>query len=162
LPQNTVFQGGAAPSPTPVPNGSPIRTPLAALPSLPYSTVTPRSTISLLAAQCTGHLQQGVRDGLTVVPGVGSASVTWWNVGDPAVQSYHLAAVSQAYVYGVQPPWKWLTVAAGKGCGQVTATMSGLLSKKPYVFVLHAVVKNYENVPPVEPEIARSSPVMTL
>jgi hypothetical protein len=162
LPENTVFVAGS-PQPSPaLPTGSPVRTPLAQLPSLPSSSPYPKSSLSAIPTVCTGRLQAGVRNGLTAVAGTGSAEVTWWNVGDPALQGYQLAAVSQNFVTGTQPPWKWLAVAPSTGCTQITATVTGLDSGSAYIFVLHAVVQNYENVPPLIPEIGRSSPVVIL
>jgi hypothetical protein len=162
LPEKTVFQGGVAASPTPVPNGSPRRTPLAALPLPPTSTAYAAMSAQASLTGCTGRLQQGVRNGITVVPGTTSAVVTWWNVGDAGLQSYQLAAVPQALVLGLQPAWQWKTVAAGKGCVQITTTVTGLTSKKPYVFLLHAVIKNWGNGPLIAPEIGRSSATMML
>jgi hypothetical protein len=163
LPQDTVFEAGTRPSPSPEPNGSPNRSPLAALPPLPSSsTMYPSSSPNLSPGQCGGYYRQGVRNGLTVVPGTTSATVSWWNLGDPALQTYELAAVSQELVFGIQPPWKWQTVAKGTDCGLITTTFTGLTSGKPYVFVLHALLRAYENVPAFVPEIARSSPVVML
>jgi len=164
MPENTVYQGGTGPgaSPTPVPNGSPVRTPLALLPSLPTGTPYPTTGVTPLNEACSRHYQQGVRNGLVATPRSRAATMTWWNLGDPALQYYELAAVSQQYVLGLQPPWKWTTVPAGQGCTLVTVTVSNLTSGDPYVFVLHAVIKNYENVPPIIPEIARSNPIVIL
>ena len=162
LPENTIFVAGSPQvSPAP-PNGSPVRTPLAELPSLPSSSPYRRNSLTPIPTVCTGHLQAGVRNGLTAVPGAGSATVKWWNIGDPALQGYQLAAVSQNFVTGMQPPWKWLAVQPGIGCTEMTATFTGLDTGSAYVFVLHAVVQNYENVPPLIPEIGRSSPVVIL
>jgi hypothetical protein len=163
LPENTVFEVGTTPSPSPAPNGSPIRSPLAELPPLPSASgMYPSSSPYPSPGQCGGYYRQGVRNGLTVVPGTTSATVSWWNLGDPALQSYELAAVSQELTFGIQPPWKWQTVEKSTGCNQITTTFTGLSSGKPYVFVLHAVLRTYENVPAFVPEIARSSPVVML
>ena len=162
LPENTVYVAGSPRTSQAAPTGSPARTPLAELPSLPSSSPYPKSSISAIPTACTGRLQAGVRNGLTVVPGTGSAAVTWWNVGDPALQSYQLAAVTQNFVTGTQPPWKWQAVAPTIGCTQITTTITGLDSGSAYIFVLHAVVQNYENVPPLIPEIGRSNPVVIL
>jgi hypothetical protein len=101
-----------------------------------------------------------VVNGLDVTPlGGGRAQVRWWEVGDPALQGYKLAAVSQHLVYGPQPPWKWLDIAKAGKCTEVRATVTGLVPGDPYIFVLHAVIKNYEYVAPIIPEIARSQAV---
>ena len=162
LPENTVFAAGSPQASPVLPNGSPVRTPLAELPSLPSSSPYPKNSLMPIPTVCVGRLQAGVRNGLTAVPGAGSATVTWWNVGDPALQGYQVAAVSQNFVTGTQPPWKWQTVAPGTGCTEMTATFTGLDTGSAYIFVLHAVVQNYENVPPLIPEIGRSSPVVIL
>jgi hypothetical protein len=162
LPENTVFTAGSARPRTPLPSGSPIRTPLAELPSLPSSSPYPDSSLSPIPTVCTGRIHPGVRNGLSAEPGTRSAIVSWWSVGDPALRSYQLAAVSQSFVMGLQPPWKWMTVEPGTGCTLHTATFTGLETGTAYVFVLHAVVQNYQNVPPLIPEIGRSSPVVVL
>ncbi len=162
LPENTDYQAGQVPSPSAGvnPGASPIRTPLAALPSLPTGMATPNYYPSPIPTFCQGRLREGARNGLSVAAsGGGVAKVTWVEVGDPALQGYKLAAVSQALVYGLQPPWKWLDVPNPGKCMMITATVTGLVPGDVYIFVLHAVVKNYENVPPIVPEIGRSSPV---
>jgi hypothetical protein len=163
LPENTAYQAGqAVPSPSPGVNAgaSPIRTPLGQLPSLPTRTATAYFNPGPIPAACQGRLREGVRNGLSVAAaGGGIAKVTWWEVGDPALQGYQLAAVSQAFVYGLQPPWKWQNVVKAGRCMEITATVTGLAPGKPYIFVLHAVIKNYENVPPIIPEIGRSGAV---
>jgi hypothetical protein len=158
LPENTVYQGGqAVPSPSPGVGGSPVRTPLAALPSLPAPTGTSSYNPSPIPPVCEGRLREGFRNGLDVTPlGNGRAQVRWYEVGDPALQGYKLAAVSQQFVYGLQPPWKWQDVAKVGECAEVRTTVTGLVPGDPYIFVLHAVIKNYENVPPIIPEIGRS------
>lgn len=164
LPQKTVYQFGVAVSPTPIPNGSPVRTPLAQLPSVPAFPATGswNPNWSPFPTVCVGKVMPGVRDGLAVVPGTTSAVIKFWNVGDPAIVQYQLAAVSQDLVYGTQPPWRWMNVAPKIGCQQTSATMTGLTSGGTYVFVLHAVVQNYESVPPIEPEVGRSRPTTML
>jgi hypothetical protein len=162
LPQNTSYQGGqAVPSPSPAVGGSPYRTPLAALPSLPAPTVAFSYNPRPVGTVCQGRLREGVVNGLDVTPlGGGRAQVRWWEVGDPALQGYKLVAVSQQLVYGPQPPLKWINVAKAGRCVQVTTTVTGLKPGDPYIFVLHAVIQNYESVPPIIPEIARSPAVI--
>jgi hypothetical protein len=158
LPENTTYQGGqAVPSPSPGAGVSPMRSPLAALPSLPSTTMTLSYNPSPVATVCQGRLREGVISGLDVTAlGGGRAQVQWFEVGDPALQGYKLAAVSQQFVYGLQPPWKWINVAKAGRCQEISTTVTGLVRGDPYIFVLHAVIKNYENVPPIIPEIARS------
>ena len=119
--------------------------------------MSPTFNPSPVATVCQGRLREGVVNGLDVTPlGAGRAQVRWWEVGDPALQGYKLAAVSQQFVYGLQPPWKWQNVAKVGRCMELTVTVSGLVPGDPYIFVLHAIIKNYENVPPIIPEIGRS------
>src|SRR6185437_16063919 len=110
LPENTNYQAGqAGPSPSPGAGvgGSPIRTPLAALPSVPVYTMTPSFNPSPVGPVCEGRLREGAVNGLEVTPlGGGRAEVRWMELGDPALQGYQLAAVSQKLVLGIQPPWK--------------------------------------------------------
>jgi len=164
LPQNTVYQFGVPTSSTPIPNGSPIRTPLAQLPSVPIypGTRSWNPNWSPFPTVCVGKVMPGVRDGLAVVPSTTSAVITFWNVGDPAILQYQLAAVSQDLVFGTQPPWIWMNITPKVGCQQTSATMTGLRSAGTYIFVLHAVVQNYESVPPIEPEVGRSRPTTML
>jgi hypothetical protein len=75
---------------------------------------------------------------------------------------YQLAAVSQDLIYGTQRPWIWMNIAPKVGCQEISATVTGLTSGGTYVFVLHAVVQNYESVPPIEPEVGRSRPTTML
>jgi hypothetical protein len=160
LPENTNYQAGqAVPSPSPGAGvgASPIRTPLAALPSLPAYTMTPSYNPSPVGTVCAGRLREGMVNGLDVTTlGRGRAEVRWWEVGEPALQGYKLAAVSQRLVLGLQPPWKWLDVVKAGRCTEIRATVTGLVPGDPYIFVLHAVIKNYENMAPIVPEIARS------
>jgi hypothetical protein len=161
LPENTIFEGGqAVASPSSGLNGSPIRTPLGALPSWPTSTYSYSYDPSAFATVCEGRLRQGVINGLDTTAGTGRAQVSWWEVGDPALVSYELAAVSQNLKYGTQRPWKWTNLAKAGTCRRMTTTVTGLTSGDYYIFVLHAVIRNYENVPPIVPEIGRSAAVL--
>lgn len=162
LPERTVGQGGRADPSTSAPAVAVARAPLAALPPLPSGTTTTApNTPATGSAECSRAIRAGVRNGLTVVPASTSAAVSWWNVGDPALQEYQLAAVSQDLRAGAQPPWRWQSVPKATGCTQITVTFTGLTPRTPYVFVLHASLKNYYAMPPIVPEIARSSPVVT-
>ncbi|GAA0723334.1 hypothetical protein Drose_09580 [Dactylosporangium roseum] len=162
LPQRTVYSKGDTVDPSAgITTGPPVRGPIASISPLP--TVTPaRPTPSLSPTECTGMLRQGVINGLDVTPGTTSATVTWWNIGDPAITEYRLTAVSQELYRGVQPGWTWQSVPPGKGCTRVSATVTGLSSQVPYVFVLHALLKKYETLPPIAPEVARSESVRML
>nr|BFE62382.1 hypothetical protein GCM10020063_069080 [Dactylosporangium thailandense] len=162
LPEKTVYLRGDAVDPSAgLTTGAPVRGPIASMSPLPSRTPL-TATPSYSPTDCTGAYRQGVVNGADVAPGTTSAVVSWWNIGDPALVEYRLAAVSQDLYMGPQPTWTWQTVPAGKGCSRVSATVTGLSSKVPYVFVIHAVLKKYETLPPVEPEVARSSATVML
>ncbi len=94
-------------------------------------------------AQCGGYgsLRQ-VPPG--VVPGPGSATVSWQADGRDAVQGYRVTAVSQQLVSGVQPAPPQVTVGQREGCGEVTAGIGGLTSGVAYVFWLEELVLDAE------------------
>jgi hypothetical protein len=77
--------------------------------------------------------------GLTVEPGAGAGTVTWYNAGDPSLESYRLAAIPQNLVAGHQPPVRWQTIPAGAGCRTMTAIVRDLDRRAPYIFWLDAV-----------------------
>ncbi|MFB9182895.1 hypothetical protein ACFFX1_32550 [Dactylosporangium sucinum] len=161
LPQKTVYlKGDSVPTPG-LTTGPPVRGPIASI--SPLATVSPgRATPSPGPSECTGVVRPGIVNGLDVTPGTTTATVSWWNIGDPAITEYQLAAVPQFFNYGPQPGWTWQAVPPGKGCTRVTATVSGLQSQSPYVFVLHALLTKYESLPPTAPEVGRSEAVMML
>jgi hypothetical protein len=77
---------------------------------------------------------------LTITPGKGSLTVSWPRQHD---SNYRITAVPQPLVSGSQPAYTWRTVAAGSGC-TITATLSGLSSRKPYVVWLDAPNSGYQ------------------
>jgi hypothetical protein len=77
---------------------------------------------------------------LTVKPGATSAVVSWYNVGGYNLVEYRLTAISQDLKAGTQRDIGWVPVKPGAGCGQMTATISGLDAKTGYVFSVDAVV----------------------
>jgi hypothetical protein len=162
LPQKTVYSKGDAVDPSAgMTTGAPVRGPLASISPLPkVSRGYP--TPSMSPTECTGVVRPGVINGATVVPSTTTATVSWWNIGDPSLVEYQLTWMSQELLIGPQPGWTWQSVAPGKGCTRVTATVTGLISQTPYVFVVHALLKKYESLPPTAPEIARSESVRML
>ncbi|MER7005565.1 hypothetical protein ABT297_21310 [Dactylosporangium sp. NPDC000555] len=160
LPERTVYLRGEAAAPSAgQATGTPVRGPIASLSPLPSRTRSTATPVYSSPADCTGAIRQGVVNGADVAPGTTSAVVSWWNIGDPAIIEYQLAAVSQDLYGGPQPAWTWQRVPPGKGCARVSATVSGLSSGVPYVFVIHAVLKRYDSLPPTAPEVARSEAV---
>ncbi|GAA3269518.1 hypothetical protein Dvina_10160 [Dactylosporangium vinaceum] len=162
LPEKTVYSRGDAVDPNASnTTGAPVRGPIASLSPFPSRTQT-RPTPSFSPTDCMGVYRQGVVNGADVTPAATSAVVSWWNIGDPSLVEYRLAAVPQRLYQGPQPAWVWQTVARGAGCSRVSATVTGLTSGDPYVFVVHAVLKKYETLPPIIPEVARSSATVML
>lgn len=162
LPERTVYSKGDAVDPSAgATTGAPVRGPLASISPLPTGTYA-RATPSASPIECTGMVRPGVVNGLDVTPASTSATVSWWNVGDPAIIEYQLAAVSQDLRYGPQPGWTWQSVPPGTGCTRVSTTVTGLAPQTAYVFVLHAVLQRYESLVPTAPEVGRSEAVLTL
>jgi hypothetical protein len=162
LPEKTVYLKGDAAGPSAgLTTGAPVRGPLASISPLPkVSRGYP--TPSMSPTECSGVVRPGVINGASVIPSTTTAAVSWWNIGDPNVVEYRLTWMSQELLIGPQPGWTWLSVAPGKGCTRITATVTGLISQTPYVFVVHALLKKYESLPPTAPEIARSESVTML
>jgi hypothetical protein len=129
-----VTQGSATPSPTPSGGGSPSASPTGFLPLAAGSRTAPTP-----APQCTSLPRQAQINGLTVVAGPGSASVTWYHPGDGNPVSYRLTAMPQHLVSGVQPALSWQTIVPRSDCGTMTATVTGLTRGRPYILSLDAV-----------------------
>ncbi len=79
---------------------------------------------------------------LTAIPGVKSATVTWWDLGDPDTRSYELAIVpvgrSMDPVGTSTARVKYQHVAAPNTCKQVSVTVADLRSGEAYRFWLLA------------------------
>ncbi|MGY1728500.1 hypothetical protein ACI79J_16155 [Geodermatophilus sp. SYSU D01062] len=110
-------------------------------------------------AQCGGYgsLRQ-VPPG--VVPGPGSATVSWQADGRESVQGYRVTAVSQQLVTGEQPAPPQVTVGQRGDCGEVTASIGGLTSGVPYVFWLEELVLDAGTQVPEYQQVGWSSPVV--
>jgi hypothetical protein len=163
LPERTVYLKGEAGNPSAGQGtGAPIRGPIASLSPFVGRTGGYTASPSSRPTECTGQVLLGVVNGADVVPGTTSATVTWWNIGDPAITEFRVAAVTQQIYYGTQPPWTWQSVAPGGGCTRLSTTVTGLTSGAAYVFVVHALLKKYETLPPTAPEVARSDAVKML
>jgi hypothetical protein len=139
-PWSIYVPGSATPSPAPLSTVRPstVVSPLPALSIMPPS--LPVAGSGTFTGSCTGGLYAGKLDPLAVVPGTGSAAVSWQNLADPSITSYRVAAVSQDLMLGTQPPPTWVTITAGPTCAQATVTVSGLRNGGRYVFWLDAVV----------------------
>lgn len=149
-----VAEGRRSPSPSPRRYSTPSPTPVSRL-AAPAAT----AAVSATAPDCTGVLRPNGINGLTVRPGPGRATVSWYHIGDPGIVSYRLATLSQRLVTGPQPDPDWQTLAAAPGCRTMTATVDGLDPGAPYVFSLDVVVTNYNGAGTRSSTIARSSVV---
>jgi hypothetical protein len=101
----------------------------------PYVPVGVPAKLSPPPAKCGGYATPR-QVTPTVVPGQGSATVSFPADTSTAVRSYRVQAVGQRLVGGSQPPRVVATAPQRSGCGQVTVTVSGLRSGTPYVFFL--------------------------
>jgi hypothetical protein len=95
-----------------------------------------------------------------VVPGVGSATVTWQSDNRPEVQSYQVSAVSQQLVTGPQPAPVTATAAQPTGCQQVTVTVTGLVSGQLYTFWMEEQITSPTTGSPRLEQVGTSSPVL--
>jgi hypothetical protein len=153
-----VAPGSATPSPTPSrPTTTPTVPALAGI--LRPPSPTPGPTSSSTCATVTydfWHISS-----LTVVPGKTSAKVSWHHVGGYNPVQFRLTAISQHLVPGKQRDVGWVTITPPARCGPVSATITGLSSKTPYVFSVDAVVVRTSGDGAHAATIARSGPVYT-
>jgi hypothetical protein len=152
-----VARGTATPSASALAGVSPTASPLPTLPAVP----TPATPTASSPATCDANPRTSPLAGLTVQPGAGTAVVTWYHGGDPAMVEYRLTALPQRIVQGSQPDLAWQSIAAGTGCRTVTATVTGLDRAAPYVFSLDAVRTNHNSDGTRTSTVARSSVVHT-
>lgn len=95
---------------------------------------------------------------LTVRPGAGTAEVSWWSTGDPAITAYKIAAVPTWVVKGTQAPLDWKTVAPTLTCQPVAIQLDGLGRNRTYEIWVDVVLRT--NSPGVGRDImANRSPV---
>jgi hypothetical protein len=133
-----VDEGAAVPSATPRRVRSAGPSPTVALPVAEPPAPAPSAT-----APCVGSRPAGQLAGLTVEPGPGTATVSWYNHGDPMLVEFRLTPIPQVILAGYQPELQWTAIAPGAGCREMTATLTGLDREAPYVFSLDAVSRNY-------------------
>ncbi|MGY1815741.1 hypothetical protein [Blastococcus sp. SYSU D00820] len=77
-----------------------------------------------------------------VVPGAGSATISWQADGRTDVLGYRVQAVSQQLVTGQQPAPVQVEVAQRDDCGPVEVVVGGLTPGVPYVFWLEELVRD--------------------
>jgi hypothetical protein len=126
-------------------------------PTSPAGTTAPTASA---APECLKRLQWQTKP-LRATGGAGQATVTWQHVDDPRVIEYKVAAVLQDRPGGDDPrPETWITVAKPTtGCQETTATVTGLVGGRHYVFWLDAVI-NAQPAGILEPMIGRSNAVL--
>jgi hypothetical protein len=95
-----------------------------------------------------------------IVPGAGSATVSWQADGRDVVQGYRVSAVSQQLVSGEQPAPPQVTVGRRDDCGEVTATLGGLTSGVAYVFWLEELVLDADSTVTVYEQVGWSPAVV--
>jgi hypothetical protein len=89
-----------------------------------------------------------------------SAVVSWYNIGGYNLQQFRVTAISQDLVDGKQRDVGWVTVTP-TGCGQMSATITGLDRKTGYVFSVDAVVLRRSGDGTHAATVARSGVVRT-
>jgi hypothetical protein len=123
----------------------------------PADTLAPTGSAS---PECQTRLHRLTKT-LRATGGTGQGTVTWSHIDDPRVIEYKVAAVLQERPGGDEPrPETWTTVPTPTGgCQEMTATVTGLIAGRHYVFWLDAVVSAYPTGA-VEPMIGRSNAVL--
>jgi hypothetical protein len=134
-PQRLVATGPTAPEPPNAP-----RRPQVAPPENPhhwqFSGPAPMPHYTLRArSSCFQPRGPGATvPSLTATPGKGSATVSWWDLGDPDTRSYQIDAVPVGQVGAVIRT----TVAAPNACKSVSVPVRGLKTGVVYQFTLLA------------------------
>ncbi len=95
-----------------------------------------------------------------VVPGPGSATVSWQADGRADVQGYRVTAVGQQLVAGEQPAPPQVDVAQREGCGEVSTVVRGLTPGVPYVFWLEEALLDAGTGVTEYVQVGWSSPVV--
>ena len=96
-----------------------------------------------------------------IVPGVGSATLSWMADSDnDVVTGYRVQAVSQTLVPGTQPVPPQQLVGQRDDCGEVATTMTGLTSGAYYVFWLEEQVLDEDRQLVEFVQVGSSAPVL--
>lgn len=157
---NWIVVGGGTPTPSPTDSfGTASPTPSTTLPPLPSISPWPTGSPN---ATCTSLQRVRKIDGLAVTPASTSAVVTWFHPGGANIVDYRITAINQDLITGAQKEVGW-TRSAPTACGDVSATITGLDPKTPYVFVVDVVLKrdNFSLEGVYSQTIARSGVVST-
>jgi hypothetical protein len=123
---------------------APESTRAAAWPAASTTTTAPAATPAPTASstpECLTRLPSITRK-LRATGGAGQGTLFWSHIDDPRVVEYRVAAVAQEHPGGDDlPAQTWTTVAKPTaGCQEMTATVTGLISGRHYVFWLDAVI----------------------
>jgi hypothetical protein len=135
----------------------------AAWPAASTTTTAPAATPAPTASstpECQTRLASITRK-LRATGGAGQGTLFWSHIDDPRVVEYRVAAVVQEHPGGDDlPAQAWTTVAKPTaGCQEMTATVTGLISGRHYVFWLDAVITAQPDGFK-EPMIGRSNAVL--
>lgn len=142
----------------------PSQAPLGAVASATRSPIPLRAPASSsptsTGSPCASGLGPGTPTGLTVSVRPGAAVVSWTtpDASTHPVQSWLLAPADQEPPRGSTIAWQ--TVAAGPGCGTVSATVSGLTSGHRYAFWVEEVVISAEDGIPQAHLYGTAAPVV--
>lgn len=142
---------------------APTKVPLASLPTPASPAPVPRDAVTTPASTstpCSNGLGPGTPVGLTVSVRTGAAVVTWTapDAATHPVQNWLLAPADQEPPRGSTITWQ--SVPAGVGCGEVSATVTGLVSGHRYAFWLEEVVISPEDGIPQAHLVGTAAPVV--
>lgn len=132
-----VEQGRPSTSATPRPGAARSTSPTPGF--LPLPSPTPSGTGP--APSCSPAARRpGQLNGLTVVPGPGTATVSWPDNGGRELVAYRVTATAQDLVNGRQPEVGWRTVTPTRSCATLSTTVTGLRRGGAYTITLEAVL----------------------
>lgn len=153
------WQGPQPPAPTSAPSQAPLGE-AGSSSRTPVPLRAPASSPTSTAVPCTSGLGPGTPTGLDVSVRAGAAVVTWKapDATTHPVENWLLAAADQEPPRGSTITWQ--TVAAGPGCGTVSATVTGLTSGHRYAFWLEDVVISAEDGIPQAHLYGTAAPVV--
>jgi len=153
-----VTAGSATPSPQPSRAAARPSTSPAGFRPLPTTSPTPAPSSS----SCAPSYPQALKvNSASVVTGTTSGTVTWWNPGGSNLVEYRLTAISQDLSAGEQRDIGWTVITPGDSCGFLSATVTGLEPKTPYVFSVDAVTTVRGRDGTRAATVARSRPIST-
>lgn len=154
-----VVQGSPTPS-VPSTRGRPAPSPSATDGYLPLPSAAPATTAP--QPRCTdANWHAGQINGLTAVPGPGTATVSWRDSGAANVLGYRVWATSQHLLNGRQRDPGATTVKSTGVCAQLSATLVGLYRATPYTVTIEVIFTHQNTDSPRITTVARSTVVTT-